>query len=83
MEAAQTNDSDLIGAIRELISRLDRPLTNELWDAEDIATYVRLSKKSVQNHMLDMPGFPRPVVLPTGGRRWVASEIKAWVLRHR
>lgn len=83
MEAAQTKDDDLAGAIRDLISRMDRSLNNDLWDADDIAVYMRLSKKSVQNHIIDTPGFPKAVVLVTGGRRWVASEVKAWVLRRR
>lgn len=82
MDAA-LNESELAVVVRDLIARLDRTRDDGLWDANDIADYVRLSKRSVQNHYLTKPGFPKPVILPTGGRRWVAGEVKAWITRRR
>lgn len=56
---------------------------DDLWEAEQIAGYLKLKKHSVQSHVLNSAGFPSSVTLPTGGRRWVAKEIKAWALRRR
>lgn len=63
--------------------RRQRAQEDELWEAEQIAEYMKLGKNSVQSHVLNSAGFPSPVMLPTGGRRWVAKEIKAWSLRRR
>lgn len=63
--------------------RRQRAQEDDLWEAEHIAEYLKLSKKSVQNTILNVPGFPSSVVLPTGGRRWIAKEIKAWAIRRR
>lgn len=83
MQQQLSSEADLASAIRDLIAHLPRSLDNDLWDANDIAQYMRLSKKSVQNHYLDKPNFPNAVILATGGRRWVATEVKAWVTRRR
>lgn len=56
---------------------------DDLWEAEQIAVYLKLGKGSVQNKILKSPGFPTSLVLPTGGRRWVAKEIKAWAMKNR
>lgn len=56
---------------------------DDLWEAQQIAEHMKLGKGSVQSHVLSSPGFPTPVMLPTGGRRWVAKEVKAWLLRRR
>lgn len=56
---------------------------DDLWEAEQIAAYMKLKKKSVQTAVLPTPGFPTPIIVPTGGRRWVAKEIKAWVMKNR
>lgn len=83
MQATMNADNDLAKAIRDLIANMPRSLDNDLWDAADIAQYMRLSKKSVQSHILGTKGFPNPVILATGGKRWMSKEVKAWVLRHR
>lgn len=56
---------------------------DDLWEAQQIADYLKLKKNSVQSHVLSSTGFPNGITLPTGGRRWVAKEIKAWALRRR
>lgn len=59
-----------------------------LWDAEDIARYMKLAKSTVQSRIICKPSFPRPLRVPTsdigmGGRRWLAKEVKQWLSRHR
>lgn len=83
MQAA-ASEIDLAGAVSKLLERLERnPSEDVMWDAEDIGNYLRLSTKSVQNHVITAPGFPNAVVLVTGGRRWYPKEVKAWVARRR
>ncbi|WP_157234612.1 hypothetical protein WKI13_02160 [Teredinibacter turnerae] len=61
--------------------------SNELWSAQDIARYVRLSTSSVQSRVICRKDFPRAVRIPTdnglGGRRWYASEVREWIRRNR
>lgn len=69
------------------IETLMRRQSDDLWGAEEIASYLKLSKSSVQCRILILPNFPPPVQLPSGEKRgtkrWVAKEVIAWVLRHR
>ena len=59
----------------------------EIWAAEDIARYLRLSRSSVQSRVICRKDFPRAVRIPTesgmGGRRWYAKEVKHWLLKNR
>ncbi|NDF11525.1 MAG: hypothetical protein EB060_01745 [Proteobacteria bacterium] len=57
--------------------------SKELWTAQDIADYVSLKKKTVQNSIITKPTFPAPVLLATGGKRWKAKEVKAWQEKQR
>lgn len=60
---------------------------NTLWDMNDIAAYMRLSKSTVQQRVINITGFPRAIKLPTtdngGQRRWQPNEVKAWAKRYR
>lgn len=69
--------------LQSLQALLRREHADDLWAAAQIADYLKLSKSSVHSHILKAPAFPAPVVLPTGGKRWVAKEIRAWALKHR
>lgn len=64
-----------------------RASNNELWNVDDIAHYVRLSRSSIQSRIICRKDFPRAIRIPTdnglGGRRWYAKEVKIWVSRNR
>ena len=73
---------------QDILNELRLQSRNEgLWDADDIAHYKNLSKSTIQCRVICKQSFPRALWLPTtetgGGRRWVAKEIKQWVMRHR
>ena len=78
---------DQIGMVSQIVQAVieaaRQTLENDLWEAADIANYMKLSKKTVQNHVINNDGFPKPVLLATGGRRWIASEVRSWVLKRR
>ena len=76
--------------IQEILEELRYQGRNNdaLWDANDIARYMRLSKSTVQSRIICKRNFPRALRMPTsdtgmGGRRWLAKEVKQWVMRHR
>lgn len=61
-------------------------ITDELWRAEEIANYLKVSKKTVQNRVLKSDGFPPPRLLPFISnknpiKRWVPKEVIAWATR--
>lgn len=87
MEKAQDLPVKLLEQILSKLSREPKTLDdNRLWDVSDIALYMGLSKKTVQNQYVSSDnkfGFPEPVILASGSRRWVAKEVKAFVLKRR
>lgn len=59
----------------------------EIWNVDDIARYMRLSRSSIQSRIICRKDFPRAIRIPTenglGGRRWYAKEVKNWVSKNR
>lgn len=82
IEAAKPDSTSIL---LEILHELRRQHAQEddLWEVQQIADYMKLKRQSVHNKVLKEPGFPTGVILPTGGRRWLAKEIKAWVVRRR
>lgn len=73
----------LVEAVNKLTQRLDHlaAMQNELWDADEIAAFLKLKKRSVQQSIINRnrnPSFPAPVILPTGGRRWTRQSVIDW-----
>ena len=62
-------------------------MSYEIWNADDIAKFLRLSKSSVQSRIICRTDFPRPIRIPTadgaGGRRWYSKEVKVWISGNR
>ena len=56
-----------------------------LWNAEDVAKYMNLAKKTVQNNIICQPDFPKPLkpIPNSRTRRWIPSEVMDWVLNTR
>lgn len=75
----------------EIAAKMPRqfPIEVALWDHADIAAYLRRqSPKAVSEHIVNLPGFPQAIRLPTGkqGRGhplWYAREVIAWVGTHQ
>lgn len=75
----------LLDILRELKGQ--RTSSRDLWNVDDIAVYLNLSKSSIQSRVICRKDFPRAVRIPTetgmGGRRWYASEVKHWIAKNR
>jgi hypothetical protein len=63
------------------------PFEVRLWGIEQIAAYLELSAKSVQERIVCLPGFPDAIRLPaakgTTKPRWKACEVVSWVEQHQ
>lgn len=69
----------------ELKSMQSRTVNDEtLWDVDDIAAYLKITKKyMLSKKLLDRSDFPPSYELPVSShkntRRWKAREVVAWV----
>ncbi len=65
------------------------PVSVQLWNAKLIGNYLRRSPAAVMERVVTLPGFPKPIRLPTqkegsrGQPLWEASEVIAWVRSHK
>lgn len=62
-------------------------MNDELWRAEEIANYLKIAKKTVQNKVLNNTTFPAPRLIEFVGnknpaKRWIPKEVIAWATRH-
>lgn len=83
MEIAQEYIDKLTGAVDKLTTEFERQqaMLNDLWGAEEIAQHLKLKTRSVQQAIINPkrnPTFPKPKLLPTGGRRWARDEVIDW-----
>lgn len=80
MEAAELTEA--LKAIAAA-SRLDQ----RLWDANDVAAYLKLSADHTRKHILTRRDFPNPCELPGKGgepiKRWRAVDVRDWAERWR
>ncbi len=60
--------------------KLGRP---SLWSIQEIAAYYGCCDDTVREQMICKRGFPIPVKVTAGGRRWVPEEVVDWILKHR
>lgn len=58
-------------------------LEGDLWSIGEIATFLGLKNNTVSGSIVNAPAFPQPIILPSGGKRWYAKEVKAWALKRR
>lgn len=88
LDKTSSHEPTIIDGLNAILDELQRQrVKDDLWTADDIATYLKLKKSTVQQRILKSVGFPRPVILPTtaegGSKRWVADEVKQWPKKNR
>jgi len=81
------NIDELATAIALKIQQLP-PQKEVLWDTQACADYLGVSRVHFTDRISKGRSFPKPFKLPsdTGKRahsRWYASEVMAWVKKHR
>ena len=70
--------------IEELIEVIKDATVPDLWTTQHIADYIHRDVDAVRNRIINIPGFPQPIRLPTdsgtrGRPLWKSTEIKEWV----
>lgn len=54
------------------------PIDVDLWDAEMIASFLKVSTYQVQTRIVPLPGFPAAIRINNGHPRWKAKEVIDW-----
>lgn len=54
-----------------------------LWDAGQIADYLRVDRRTVLEKYVVRPGFPKSVGPSRKNRLWVADEVVRYLLNQR
>ena len=85
MENGMDDITKLIDAITRQSPKI--PVSVDLWSYDEIAAYLKRSRNTVKNQIVNEPGFPCAFRLPSGKGRsnplWKAREIIDWVEKHR
>lgn len=68
--------TEILGTLRKQAATKE-----EWWIAEDIANHLRVSKNTAQARYITDDTFPQPHLMPGGGKRWLADEVRAWAKR--
>lgn len=70
--------------VQEMLKQLPPQLPAEiaLWNADDIATYLRRSGNTVRNTILNRPDFPKPIRIEARGYPlYRANEVIDWAFK--
>lgn len=80
---------ELIIKLTDAIARLGAgsiPVEVDLWDADTIAQFLKVSKHQVMQRYAPLPDFPAAARLPAkGGKghpRWKAAEVIKWAEKY-
>ena len=53
-------------------------MTPEIWTAEEIAAWLRLSKRHVAERVVHEKGFPQPILGERRKQRWLKESVIEW-----
>lgn len=79
---------ELIAATLQTHAKPKIPFDRALWGIDDIAEYLRLSYKYVQEYIISHHTFPDAIRLKfnnakKGHPRWYAREVVEWAAKYR
>lgn len=84
------DQTELLVALKALVIQLSGPRVtpaDELWTAEDIASYLKLAVDTTERRVVTRPDFPAPLQPCLTGKkaakRWFAGEVIEWARRNR
>jgi hypothetical protein len=76
--------ADILAELRR--QRTPTGLDAALWDADDVAAYLRVERRYVLERLAIRTDWPRAIRLtdgPKGSARWRAREVIAWAQRRQ
>ncbi len=83
-DATPEDFARLVSVLRNVLEAV--PVSDQLWDAAAIGSWMRLSAETVTDAVVVREGFPAPVQ-PTdarhGKRLWFADEVIKWARTNR
>ena len=84
------DQTELLATLKALVTHLSAPRVmpaDELWTAEDIASYLKLAVDTTERRVVTRPDFPLPLQpCQTGkkaAKRWFAVEVTSWARQNR
>lgn len=74
---------ELIDQLVQAIQARAIPMDVDLWDADGVAGYLKVQRRTVLEVFAPRPDFPAAIRLPTrgsgpGAPRWKASKVIEW-----
>jgi hypothetical protein len=84
-----TDVTEIAEQIADAIARRPMiPASQQLWDADALASYFLVTRRAAVERFAALPSFPRPIqVKLADGKisrpRWKAVEVMAWAERQR
>lgn len=66
-----------------LATALTMPRERRLWNVRAVAEYFGYNPAAVYRAILHQPGFPEPIKIEGGCKRWVSGEVMAWAEAQR
>ena len=57
---------------------LRHPVPDEIWTAEQVATYFKVTERTLRDWRDRDATFPQPLDLPGRALRWYVEDIVAW-----
>jgi hypothetical protein len=84
-----TDVTEIIEQLADAIARRPViPASQQLWDADALASYFLVTRRAALERYAVLPSFPRPIRIEladgkTSRPRWKAAEVMAWAERHQ
>ena len=76
----------LLAEIRDTLKAQAVPIGHRLWDADDVAAYLRVQRRYVLERLATRPDWPKAIRLTDGVHapaRWHAVDVIEWARRRR
>lgn len=77
----EQHTQETASTVAMILTELQRQaVPDKLWDKSEVGNYLGVSANTLNKFMHQLPN---PVILPTGGRRWIPKQIREWAERRR
>ena len=76
-DATSQRLAEILAEILDELRAQGRP-SGALWAVRDIAAFTGYSDSYTHSKIITAQGFPRPRVMPGGGKRWMQDEVRAY-----
>jgi predicted DNA-binding transcriptional regulator AlpA len=63
--------------------RVRHPVPDEVWTAEQVAEYFKVTERTLRDWRDRDATFPQPLDLPGRALRWYVDDVVAWTLSLR